>query len=137
MQQSTSTRQSDTLGRIFVFGSNLAGRHGKGAALHARKHCGAINGKGIGRQGNSYAIPTKDANLQTLPIVVVADYISDFVTYAFNNPDLKFEVTRVGCGLAGYTDQQIGPLFRNAPSNCKMPEGWRKRFFDEDNQEEL
>lgn len=102
---------------------------------HARKHCGAIYGKGVGRQGDSYAIPTKDANLQTLPLVIVASYINDFITYAINNPDLRFEVTRVGCGLAA--DQQIAPLFRNAPANCKMPEGWRKRFFDEDNQEEL
>ena len=122
---------------IFVFGSNLAGRHGKGAALHARKHFGAIYGKGIGRQGQSYAIPTKDINLQTLPLTAVAGYINDFINYAINNPDLKFEVTRVGCGLAGYTDQQIAPLFRSAPSNCKMPEGWRKRFFDDNNQEEL
>ncbi len=137
MQQSTLQQQSDTLDRIFVFGSNLAGRHGKGAALHARKHCGAIYGKGVGRQGNSYAIPTKDANLQTLPLITVAGYIGDFITYAVNNPDLRFEVTRVGCGLAGYTDQQIAPLFRNAPANCKMPNEWRKHFFDENNQEEL
>ena len=137
MQQSTSTQQSDTSARIFVFGSNIAGRHGKGAALHARKHCGATNGKGVGRQGQSYAIPTKDAKLQTLPITAVASYIGDFIAYAVSNLDLRFEVTRVGCGLAGYTDQQIAPLFRNAPANCKMPDGWRKRFFDEDNQEEL
>lgn len=137
MQQSTLTQQSDTSGRIFVFGSNLAGRHGKGAALHARKQCGAIYGKGVGRQGQSYAIPTKDANLQTLPLITVASYISDFINYAINNPDLRFEVTRVGCGLAGYKDQHIAPLFRNAPSNCKMPEGWRKRFFDNDNQGEI
>lgn len=137
MQQSTSTQQSDTSGRIFVFGSNLAGRHGKGAALHARKHHGAIYGKGVGRQGQSYAIPTKDASLQTLPLITVASYIDNFINYAINNPDLKFEVTRVGCGLAGYTERQVAPLFKNAPSNCKMPEGWRKRFFDDDNQEEL
>ena len=137
MQQSTSTQQSDTSARIFVFGSNLAGRQGKGAALHARKHYGAINGKVVGRQGQSYAIPTKDANLQTLPLITLASYIGNFIAYAVNNPDLRFEVTRVGCGLAGYTDQQIAPLFRNAPANCKMPDGWRKRFFDEDNQEEL
>jgi hypothetical protein len=92
MQQSTSTQQSDISARIFAFGSNLAGRHGKGAALHARKHCGAINGKGVGRQGQSYAIPTKDAKLQTLPITVVASYIGDFITYAVNTPDLRFEV---------------------------------------------
>ena len=137
MQESILTQQSDTLPKIFVFGSNLAGRHGKGAALHARKHHGAIYGKGVGRQGQSYAIPTKDANLQTLPLSIVAGHIDDFINYAINNPDLKFEVTRVGCGLAGYTEQQIAPLFKNAPSNCKMPEGWRKRFFDDDNQEEI
>lgn len=110
---------------IFVFGSNLAGRHGAGAALYAKKHHGAIYGQGIGRQGNSYAIPTKDERIKTLPIEEIVCYISDFMSYAENNPKLTFNVTRVGCGLAGYTDEAISCFFKDAPANCKLPEGWR------------
>lgn len=110
---------------IFVFGSNLAGRHGKGAALHARKHYGAVYGVGVGRTGNAYAIPTKDENLKTLPLLVIFTHIEYFKLYARKNPDLTFEVTRVGCGLAGYTDADIAPLFKDAPENCILPEGWR------------
>lgn len=67
---------------IFVFGSNLAGRHGKGAALFARRNHGAIYGQGVGRQGNSYAIPTKDAKLRTLPLVTIHEHVGDFIVYA-------------------------------------------------------
>ena len=110
---------------IFVFGSNLAGRHGKGAALCARNSHGAEYGVGVGRTGNAYAIPTKDERIRTLPLERIAPYISDFLTYARANPNLKFEVTRIGCGLAGYTDAQIAPMFAGAPENCQLPEGWR------------
>lgn len=110
--------------RVFVFGSNLAGRHGKGAALYARQHHGAIYGQGIGRQGNSYAIPTKDINIQTLPLDKIKPYVDDFIQYAVSNRDLNFEVTRIGCGLAGYTDDQIAPLFSAAPENCQLPHEW-------------
>ena len=110
---------------IFVFGSNLAGRHGKGAALCARNSHGAEYGVGVGRTGNAYAIPTKDERIRTLPLERIAPYISDFLTYARANPNLKFEVTRIGCGLAGYTDAQIAPMFAGTPENCQLPEGWR------------
>lgn len=114
---------------IFVFGSNLAGRHGKGAALHARKHCGAIYGKGFGRQGDSYAIPTKDEMLRTLSLDDIAGHIAGFLEYALAHPELKFQVTRVGCGLAGYSDEDIAPLFDlPPPSNCRMPPEWQ-RFY--------
>ena len=109
---------------IFVFGSNLAGRHGKGAALYARQHKGAIYGQGIGFRGQSYAIPTKDMYLRTLPLNVIGDYVDQFITFAYLHPELTFQVTRIGCGLAGYSDSQIAPLFRNAPNNCILPEGW-------------
>ena len=112
---------SDT---IFVFGSNLAGRHGKGAALTAKMYHGAIYGQGIGRQGNSFAIPTKDENLRVLTLKQIEFYVAAFLAYANANPELTFNVTRVGCGLAGYTDAQIGPMFKGAPSNCILPEGW-------------
>lgn len=110
--------------KIFVFGSNLAGRHGKGAALFAKIHKGAIYGQGIGRQGESFGIPTKDENLKTLPINKIALYVQNFINYAWDNPDLEFEVTRIGCGLAGYKDKDIAPLFKNAPSNCIFPKEW-------------
>jgi len=110
---------------IFVFGSNLAGRHGAGAALEARRKHGAIYGQGIGRQGNSYAIPTRSGRLQTLSLAIIRRHVLDFMEYARANPDLDFCVTRIGCGLAGYTDNQIAPMFIGAPSNCHLPEGWR------------
>ena len=111
---------------IFVFGSNLAGRHGAGAALHARKHWGAIYGCGSGPQGDAYAIPTKDASLRVLPLPFIAEKVKDFVQYAAEHPELTFIVTRIGCGLAGYVDAQIAPMFTGAPDNCQLPEGWRR-----------
>lgn len=110
---------------VFVFGSNLAGRHGKGAALVARQEYGAEYGVGVGRTGNAYAIPTKDENLRTLPLDVIQKHVEDFLTYATERADEWFYVTRVGCGLAGYQDIDIKPFFLNAPSNCTLPEGWR------------
>lgn len=111
---------------IFVFGSNLAGRHGKGAALFARQKHGAIYGQGVGPQGNSYAIPTKGFKIKTLPLAEIQGYVTDFIHYAKASPELQFEVTWIGCGLAGYTDSQIAPMFADAPVNCILPEGWRK-----------
>lgn len=110
---------------IFVFGSNLAGRHGKGAALHARWNHGAEYGVGVGRTGNAYALPTKDARLNVLPLVVIEQYVEDFIKYASLHPELSFEVTKVGCGLAGYSEEKIKPMFKEAPSNCLLPDGWR------------
>lgn len=103
---------------IFVFGSNLAGRHGKGAALHALKYHGAIYGEGFGHMGNSYAIPTKGTTLETLPLSRIKQYIDHFIRFAKMNPHFEFNVTRVGCGLAGYKDSDIAPMFKNAPDNC-------------------
>lgn len=112
---------------IFVFGSNLAGRHGAGAALAARYKHGAIYGRGMGRQGDSYAIPTKDYDLKTLSLTRIQNFVEDFILYAEAHPELEFNVTRIGCGLAGYVDDQIAPLFIRAPKNCTLPKGWRKR----------
>jgi hypothetical protein len=111
--------------KIFVFGSNLAGRHGKGAALTAYRQHGAIYGQGIGIQGNSYAIPTKDEQLNTLPLNKIERYVKQFLRFAELNPEMDFEVTRVGCGLAGYDDIDIAPMFITAPKNCLLPVGWR------------
>jgi hypothetical protein len=110
---------------IFVFGSNLAGRHGKGAALFARTNYAAEYGVGVGRTGMAYAIPTKDERIVTLPLERIAPYVRTFLDYAQAHPELEFMVTRIGCGLAGYSDDQIAPMFADAPSNCQLPVGWR------------
>lgn len=114
--------------KIFVFGSNLAGRHGKGAALFALQNHGAKYGIGIGRTGNSYAIPTKDKNIKTLSLDEIQVYILGFIEYAELNPELEFQVTKIGCGLAGYKEEDIYPLFKSAPSNCHLPDGWREKL---------
>lgn len=92
---------STSIDPVFVFGSNLAGRHGKGAALWARQHRGAIYGQGAGPQGNAYAIPTKDRQLRVLPLDVIRGYVREFLDYAHRQPNLRFELTPIGCGLAG------------------------------------
>ena len=110
--------------QIFVFGSNLAGRHGKGAALDAYKRHGAVYGQGIGYQGCAYGIPTKDRGLNTLPLNTIRSFVLDFLFFANEHPDMQFNVTRIGCGLAGYKDADIAPMFKGAPDNCVLPEGW-------------
>lgn len=110
---------------IFVFGSNLAGRHGKGAALAAKQDHGAIYGQGIGLQGSSYAIPTKDHRLQTLPLPEIRKYVAGFISFAKDNPDLEFELTPIGCGLAGYQPSDIAPLFEGLPSNVTPPPSFK------------
>lgn len=114
------------MSRIFVFGSNLAGRHGRGAALCARRDYGAIYGVGMGRTGEAYAIPTKDRNLRTLPLEDIKVHVDRFLDYARAHPELRFNITRIGCGLAGYKDHQIAPLFVNAPDNCDLPYPWTR-----------
>ena len=113
---------------IFVFGSNLAGRHGKGAALFAVKNFGAIYGQGVGLQGSSYAIPTKDARIKPLPLETIKQYVDGFLTFARANPQMRFVVTAVGCGLAGYIPEQIAPMFKDAPPNCELPQAFIVSF---------
>lgn len=106
---------------IFVFGSNEAGRHGMGAALHAWQLHGAVYGRGVGLQGNSYAIPTKDRQLRTLPLAAIQENVEQFKAFARVHPELMFQVTAIGCGLAGYKPEQIAPMFADAPENCLLP----------------
>lgn len=106
---------------IFVFGSNLAGRHGKGAALHAMQHHGAVYGVGVGPMGTCYAIPTKDQFLQRLTIPRIKHYVEQFLIRARQHPDFTYRLTPIGCGLAGYKHEQIAPLFRDAPPNVLIP----------------
>jgi hypothetical protein len=106
---------------IFVFGSNLAGRHGKGAALWARNYHGAIYGQGEGLQGNSYAIPTKDRQISSLGLDTISSHVMRFLRFAADHRQLTFHLTPIGCGLAGYTPEQIAPMFRGAPANVILP----------------
>jgi len=98
---------------IFVFGSNLAGIHGAGAARQAMSW-GAEYGVGVGLQGQTYAIPTKDYRIETLPLPVIEKYINEFIAFAAKNKKYTFLVTDIGCGLAGYKPNEIAPLFRDA-----------------------
>lgn len=110
---------------IFVFGSNLAGLHGAGAALYAKAHYGAMLGVGIGRTGNAYAIPTKDHDLMVMSLLRIRPYVNQFLKYAKDHSDERFLVTRIGCGLAGYVDKEIAPIFIDPPTNCIMPIEWK------------
>ncbi len=117
----------------FVFGSNLRGAHGAGAAKVAHDLFGAHYGIGVGFCRKTYAIPTKDMYIETMPIHDIIPYIEDFVRITHSRNDVKFFLTRIGCGLAGYTDADIAPLFKGCnPVNCDIPEEWMK--FLEDNE---
>ena len=109
--------------QIFVFGSNEAGIHGAGAARQALNF-GAVYGKGIGLVGQTYALPTKDIKIRTLPLKIVKLYIDQFLEVARNNPDKEFLMTRIGCGLAGYKDTDIYPYFIDCPTNIVLPDYW-------------
>ncbi len=107
---------------IFVFGSNKEGRHGGGAARVAAERFGAQYGVGVGRTGRCYAIPTMDGSLD-----LIREYVEGFRCYAYCHPELTFYVTRIGCGIAGWKDEQIAPLFqwgyRSLP-NVILPREW-------------
>ena len=118
------------MNQIFVFGSNLAGRHGAGAARTARLFHGAVYGEGEGRTGNAYAIPTLDANFGKLQLYRIHAAVNEFVEYAVAHPELTFFVTRIGCGLAGFPDSLIAPMFKNVPSNCMMAIEWKPYLDD-------
>jgi len=94
---------------IFVFGSNLAGMHGGGAARIAYDRFGAIWGQGVGLQGQSYAIPTMQGGVET-----IKPYVDEFIVFAAKHPEMKFLVTKIGCGIAGFRNEEIAPLFVGA-----------------------
>lgn len=112
---------------IFVFGSNLEGAHMGGAARIAHQNFGAIWGQGVGLQGNSYAIPTMQGGVET-----IKPYVDEFIEFAKEHPELTFYVTRIGCGIAGFSDEEIAPLFKRALNirNIRLP----KDFVDILNQ---
>ena len=117
--------------KVFVFGSNDAGIHGAGAAQWAYKNRGARYGKGYGHHGDSFAIPTKDEDIITLPLERIEDYVRGFIAFAKGHRKLNFEVTRIGCGLAGLKDKDIAPMFKDAPKNCSFDETWREFLGDD------
>ena len=103
---------------VFVFGSNLQGMHGGGAALIALRKFGAILGQGVGMQGQSYGIPTMHGGVD-----VIAPYVDEFIAYAREHKELQFLVTRIGCGIAGFSAKEIAPLFSEAidVENISLP----------------
>lgn len=108
-------------GEVFVFGSNLAGMHGGGAARVAMQRFGAVWGQGVGLQGQSYAIPTMQGGVET-----IRPYVDEFIAFARSHPELCFYVTRIGCGIAGFQDCEIAPLFAEAldVANIVLPESF-------------
>ncbi len=124
MQQKRTTPEFITElqpGEIFVFGSNLKGMHGGGAAYIAYRKFGAVMGQGVGLQGQSYAIPTMQGGVET-----IRPYVDEFIAFAKAHADLTFLVTRIGCGIAGFDDEDIAPLFveAHAVDNIVLPPGW-------------
>lgn len=108
---------------IFVFGSNLEGLHGGGAALLAYERFGAIWGQGTGLQGKSYGIPTMHGGID-----VIAPYVDEFIAFAREHKELKFLVTEIGCGIAGFTVDEMAPLFKDAidEENIYLPQRFIK-----------
>ena len=124
MQQKRTTPENITSlapNEIFVFGSNLSGMHGGGAAWVAYRKFGAIMGQGVGLQGQSYGIPTMQGGVETM-----RPYVDEFIKFAKDHPELTFLVTRIGCGIAGFDDAEIAPLFEAAHEvdNIVLPPHW-------------
>lgn len=107
--------------QIFVFGSNLAGKHNGGGARIALEKFGAIYGQALGSQGQSYAIPTLGFNFEKISITEIRYYIDLFFNYAYNHPQFEFFVTKIGCGIAGYEISEIAPLLLNPFKNIVLP----------------
>ena len=116
--------------KVFVFGSNAAGVHGAGAAKTAYQKHGARWGMSYGHCGDSFAIPTKDEYIETLPTDRIDLYVKGFLAYAKDHPKLIFQVTRIGCGLAGLKDSEIAPMFTGAPTNCHFDLEWQPFLGD-------
>jgi hypothetical protein len=109
---------------IFVFGSNTAGIHGAGAAKLAHQKFGAIWGVGFGLAGQSFAIPSKDDKIETMPLNMIQSYVTQFIKFTKTMPQLTFLVIEIGCGLANLTPEEVAPLFKDAVNieNIHLPE---------------
>lgn len=112
--------------QIFVFGSNLAGNHMGGAALQAKEKFGAEDGVGEGLIGQSYAFPTLGYELEKLTERELVRSRDNLYKCAVENPDKEFLLTKVGCGIAGYPEEQMASLFANLPENVVLPVTWNK-----------
>ncbi len=113
---------------VFVFGSNLRGHHGGGAARTAVLRFGAVWGQSVGLQGQCYAIPTMQGGVET-----IKPYVDEFIQFAKRHEEKFFYVTRIGCGIAGFKDEEIAPLFRDAQSvlNICLPESFADAINEE------
>jgi hypothetical protein len=116
------TLPDDGKPNVFVFGSNMNGYHGAGAARFARVHYNAKMGVVFGHTGEAFAIPTMGENFTPLGLSVIREYVVKFLTEARNKPDHVYYLTPIGCGIAGFTAEQIAPLFKGAPSNVRLPD---------------
>ena len=112
-------------GQVFVFGSNLKGIHGAGAAKQAVKW-GAVPGRGAGLWGRTYAIPTKRTPWEKMKLSDVEEFVQDFLFHARHHPDVEFLVTDIGTGLAGHSYEDIAALFINVPENVILSEKMQK-----------
>jgi hypothetical protein len=112
--------------RVFVFGSNRLGIHGGGAAWYAARKLGAVEGVGEGVTGRCYALPTCSRPGEPLHVGDVAIHVQKFIEHAAATPGTRYFVSAVGCGIAGFTEAEIAPMFSDAPSNCDLPPGWRR-----------
>ena len=110
---------------VFVFGSNLAGEHSDGAARVAHQYFGAVKGVGRGWAGQSYAIPTLNEHIQQMPLSQIEHYVEDFKVYTRNHPKMKYFVTALGCGIAGYKVSDIAPFFKGISKNVILPESFK------------
>ena len=110
------------LNYIYVFGSNNEGKHGKGSAFFALKYRGAKYGIAKGLQGTSYAIITKNLKkgIRSVSLESIKEQVDEFIQFAIDNPNLNFEVSAIGCGLAGFNIIEIAPMFKNVPPNVKL-----------------
>ena len=115
---------------VFVFGSNESGIHGAGAAAFAYHKKGAKLGQGLGLAGESFAIPTKDWTIGEVNTDIIEFYVKRFIEFAKLNPQTTFQVTAIGCGLAGYRHSDIAPMFRQAPNNCQFDLAWKPVLGD-------
>lgn len=110
---------------VFVFGSNLEGQHMGGAARYAYDHFGAEWGNGVGPQGQCYAIPTMHG-----PLSVIKPYVDDFIEYARQHPMNRFLLTRIGCGTAGFKDEDMAPLFKDALEMAKYTPSFHENYWE-------
>jgi hypothetical protein len=119
---------------IYVFGANESGRHNKGLAEFACKYKGAIQGEGYGIKGQSFAIPTTDIHQQKLPLNQIKNYVDSFIHYANNNPQLFFQINKIGCVDNEYRHSDVAPLFKNCPDNCILSGIWSRYLFDSESR---